>query len=337
MSASDNLSSRNIFLAFEQSVRSHSSRIALKADGGRGRHYTYEEMHRQILNLAYGLTGEQFAGDNEIGLLSENRPEWAIAYLAILAAGKTVVPIDANLKPNEIGHIIDHAGLSVIISSGRFEKTVAALSSELRRYSFAEESSVGWGQLFCESGQVCPGSGDSMAALIYTSGTTGSPKAVILTHDNILSNIEGTSGALPLHPEDVMLSVLPLHHTFEATCGFLYPLMRGSCIVYARTLKSRELLQDIEGNGVTILIGVPLLFEKSCLFVVTEGGCSAGKGTLRGSKAKGRAGVGQSLRVGGGASASRDCAFLHSIRFDAASGVRIDRNVAGGFSKPRER
>ena len=262
MSEADSPVADNVYLAFVKTARRHSHRPALRADGGRGRTYTYDELGQEVRRLAFGLGTGASESQREIGLLSENRPEWGLAYLAVLAAGKTVVPIDANLKPNEIAHIIEHSGLKVILCSERFEPVLAGLSSECSVYSFAEESDNSWKALFMENGELAPASGDSVAALIYTSGTTGSPKAVELTHTNILANIQGCQKALVLFPDDVMLSVLPLHHTLEATGGFLLPLMSGMSVVYARSLKSRDLLQDVATNGVTILIGVPLLFEK---------------------------------------------------------------------------
>jgi long-chain acyl-CoA synthetase len=103
---------------------------------------------------------------------------------------------------------------------------------------------------------------DDVAVIIYTSGTTGKSKGVMLTHKNILSDVWGTKEALELFPEDNFLSVLPLHHTLECTAGFIIPLSSGSRVTYARSLKSKEILEDIKNAGATLLIGVPLLYEK---------------------------------------------------------------------------
>ena len=103
---------------------------------------------------------------------------------------------------------------------------------------------------------------NEIAVIIYTSGTTGAPKTVELTHKNLLANLDGIGRSLRFGKNDVFLSVLPLYHTFEATCGFLTPLMCGASIVYARSFKSKEILEDISRNRITVMCGMPLLYEK---------------------------------------------------------------------------
>jgi len=252
----------NIYSAFEKVARHHPERTALKANGGRGRSYTYGEVHTIVEQLSLGLSRREYTKKAEVGLLSENRPEWGIAYLAILAAGKTVVPIDASLKEDEVSFIIDNAGLDVVFASGRFEDLLKTLRSDIGVFSFEKDSPDSWTRLTNSEGQAQRNRINKTAVLIYTSGTTGRPKAVELTHENILANLQGIASALQFDNNDTFLSVLPLHHTFETTCGFLTPLISGSTIVYARSLKSKEILEDIAFNAVTLMCGVPLLFEK---------------------------------------------------------------------------
>jgi long-chain acyl-CoA synthetase len=247
--------------AFEQVARQCPEQIAFKADGGKGQCYTYGEVVSLVGRLAAGLSRPEFAQVELIGILSENRPEWGIAYLGILAAGRTVVPIDANLKEDEISFIIQDAGLPIVFVSGRFESMLHQRHPSVRILSFEEDSRYCWRSLIGSEAATAK-TVNNTAVLIYTSGTTGTPKAVELTHRNILANLEGISASLQFDRNDVFLSVLPLHHTFEATCGFLTPLMSGSTIVYARSLKSKEILEDIAANRVTLMCGVPLLFEK---------------------------------------------------------------------------
>ncbi len=251
----------NLMELFAAAGAQHRSKIALKAEGGRGETYTFEQMSVMISHLATGLRQPEFASCKSVGLLSENRPEWAIAYLSILAAGKTVVPIDANLKSPEIAYIISDACLQLVFTSGKYEAQIAELFPSLKLFSFEAGSTYSWRSLQHDenSNQTAF---NEVAALIYTSGTTGAPKVVQLTHRNLLANLEGVEQALQFDHTDVFLSVLPLHHTFEATCGFLTPLMSGSTIVYARSLKSKEILEDFALNGVTLMCGVPLLYEK---------------------------------------------------------------------------
>ncbi|MCD6399369.1 AMP-binding protein, partial [candidate division WOR-3 bacterium] len=103
---------------------------------------------------------------------------------------------------------------------------------------------------------------DDIASIIFTSGTTGISKGVVLSHYNFLSDAILAEELLNLQEEDIFLSVLPIHHTFEFTADFLDPIVRGNTIVYARSLKSKELLEDLKDSKATMLLGVPLLFEK---------------------------------------------------------------------------
>jgi long-chain acyl-CoA synthetase len=247
---------------FERAAEQHSNRIALKANGGQGETYSYEQTRVSVARLAAGLSSPAFAQSRYVGLLSENRPEWPIAYLAILAAGKTVVPIDSNYKSTEIAYIISDAKLELIFLSGKFERTIRDLFPSVHQFSFEAESTNSWRSLQHEPITSYQSAPHDLAVLIYTSGTTGAPKVVQLTHRNLLCNLEGVEQALEFGVDDVFLSVLPLHHTFEATCGFLTPLMSGCTVVYARSLKSKDILEDLAFNSVSIMCGVPLLYEK---------------------------------------------------------------------------
>lgn len=252
---------KNLFYILENRINSRLDKIALISKGGQGESFTYSEVLTRIKQIASGLQKHALLQKKEIGLLSENRPEWGIAYLAILAAGGTVVPIDANLKPNEINYIIKHSNLDIIFTSSNFEESVKAGGNNLKIFSFEDNSPNRISDLYNEPNLLTEAMAE-VAVLIYTSGTTGDPKAVELTHQNIIANLQGIEQRLCIEENDTFLSVLPLHHTFEATCGFLTPFFLGAKIIFARSLKSKEILEDIERNNVSIMIGVPLLFEK---------------------------------------------------------------------------
>ncbi len=254
----------NLFNRFAQAALKNPDHIAFKANGGKGKSYTYQEVLRLVRQLAGLFMTDEFTDCNEIGLISENRPEWGITYLAISAAGKTVIPIDANLKEKEIAYIFDHSKIKIIFTSVRFESFLVETYDDIKLYSFNEASPNYWVKSLNENVQIeeSQANENDVAVLIYTSGTTGDPKAVELTHLNLISNLDGIQKAFSFAREDIFLSLLPLHHTFEATCGFLTPLMNTCTIVYARSLKSKEIIEDIKNNNVSIMIGVPLLYEK---------------------------------------------------------------------------
>lgn len=255
----------SLFSVFRVRAESNPGRIALKGYGGQGDIYTYGEVLSTAISLSRCLRGEGAAPSpplREIGLLSENRPMWPIAYLAILATGCTVVPLDANLKPEELSHLIDVAGLDAVICSGQYEHIIRDHPRKPTIFSFDSNSVNYWDRSSDSDSREAEPQSNEVAALIFTSGTTGDPKTVELTHVNILSNVEGILSAVRLLPQDIALSVLPLHHTFESTVGFLTILLSGGCVVYARSLKSGDILQDIRSNDVSFMLGVPLLYEK---------------------------------------------------------------------------
>jgi long-chain acyl-CoA synthetase len=244
-----------------------SGRVALVADGGEGRQYTYGDISRLVGGVAGILNSDGLKRGDRIAIFAENRPEWPIVYLAILAAGCVVVPFDPVLKERELVNFLRGSEVSAIFCSRnlfeRVDKAIVLNDLQIKVYDmdgiplFNQDYS-GRCKVFLSS-EV---SSQDTAALIYTSGTTSAPKGVILTHGNLLANIHATFRALEMYDDDVFLSVLPLHHTFEATCGFLFPLFVGLKIVYARSLKSRDIINDIMNNNITCMVGVPLLYEK---------------------------------------------------------------------------
>ncbi len=259
----DIISSKSVYRAFEKTARQQPQAVALKAEGGRGRFWTYAEVLDSVRRLAAGLIEGGYIDDRGVGLLAENRPEWPIAYLAVLAAGGTVVPIDANLKANEIAYIVGHSGIGAAFVSGRLEAGLEDVGEHLRVISLdGQERDQYWKKLLDSTPGEVEVPSDKVAVLIYTSGTTGAPKAVELTHRNLLANLDSISRSIVFGSSDTFMCILPLHHTFEATCGFLTPLIAGATVVYARSYKSREIIEDITYNQATVMTGVPLIFEK---------------------------------------------------------------------------
>jgi long-chain acyl-CoA synthetase len=168
-----------------------------------------------------------------------------------------------------------------------------------------------------------------MAVILYTSGTTGISKGVVLTHGNLLANLEQVLAALEINEKDRFLSVLPIHHSFEATCGFLLPMMEGATVTFARSLKSKELLEDVKDTRPTVFLAVPLLLEKlhQGLMRNVKKSSPVRKGIFYGLKTVARAC--DPLLKG---SASR--ALLHRVR----TGMGLDALrylISGGAALPR--
>ncbi len=247
---------------------------------GQWNSFTFSEIDRAVDSIAEGLLSLGYSRNSKLAILSENSPEWCQAYLGILAMGGTVVPLDPLLKPNELANIIAHSECQAVFVSTKSLETleqVFCLGTTFRSAILLDQERPPSGgislkqlmQMKSAMPQRLPViSNQDLAVIIYTSGTTGTPKGVMLTHKNILSDIWGVFKVLGLYSSDKFLSVMPLHHTFEATCGFLVPLTGGSSVVYSRSLKSKELVEDIKTHGITVLLGVPLLFEKFWLGLV---------------------------------------------------------------------
>ena len=208
---------------------------------------------------------------DRVGIQSENRPEWGLAYLAVLEAGAVVVPIDAQLQAQEVAEILATAEARFCVVSARLRGVVEAARrdrvTELRLVSLDpvadepnwDEAQRSFPDERPREPRAEPG---DLAVLLFTSGTTGHAKGVMLSHTNLLSNVEAVARAFEFGPADRFLSVLPLHHTFESTGGFLCPMRVGASVAYARGLNSRELREDMASSRTTLFIAVPLLYEK---------------------------------------------------------------------------
>ncbi len=247
--------------------------VALVADGRDD--ITYGQLASRVRSVAGGLRNLGIQQRDCVALLSENRPEWAIAYLGIQAAGATVVPLDVLLKSEEHQALLTIAAPKALVLSEKFytvlRDVLADQFPDIRIILMdapvgLEEigaDGVTLGSLYDAEPYLCKAIDPSQpASLIFTSGTTGAPKAVILTHRNLLANIKGIFAGLNFNASDRFLSLLPLSHVYECTTGFLTPLIAGATIIYARSLAANQVVEDLRNHSITILIGVPLLFEK---------------------------------------------------------------------------
>ncbi|MCX5726661.1 MAG: AMP-binding protein [Candidatus Saganbacteria bacterium] len=232
---------------------------------------TFAEAETKIRNLGANLSEMGITHGDRVALLSENRPEWAISYLSIAYIGAVVVPLDALSKIEDLEPIINHSGAKGIIISDKFLSEIKQRRDRLPDIQFiisldAKENKpdiLSFNALVkhkmpAPQNKVIE---EDLAAIVYTSGTTGIPKGVMLTNKNIVSDVLSTAALFDIGPKDNFLSVLPLHHTFETTAGFLAPYFLGAKITYAESLKSYTLLQIMNETGVTIMCGVPLLYQ----------------------------------------------------------------------------
>ncbi|MCH8289543.1 long-chain fatty acid--CoA ligase [Candidatus Poribacteria bacterium] len=267
---------------FKNSVQKYASKAALssKIDGSY-QDISYDELDNRVKYFCLGLIELGLRKGDRVALLSENRPEWAISDLAILAAGGVNVPMFWTLTPAQVEYILRDSAAKIICVSnkGQLQKVEAfrANVSSLERVitfdaidSKADDSVVTFEDV-CELGKkvddgdrVCQEVNDSIApsdfaTLIYTSGTTGDPKGVVLTHSNLMSNAQTCTEILGVTHEDVFLSFLPLSHVFERMAGHYLPLACGSTVAYAES--PFTVAKNMQEVRPTVMASVPRLYE----------------------------------------------------------------------------
>ena len=211
--------------------------------------------------------------DKRIAIIGENRYEWAMSYLCIVNGVGVCVPLDKELPDEEIIDLLVRSESSAVICSPKFYSKMCELCRGLTNIKFIinmddnTENSVnelikrGSELLKSEDNNYLDAEIDEneMKILLYTSGTTGISKAVMLSHNNICSNLMAMCKMIFIRDSDVFLSILPLHHTYECTCGFLCAYYRGATIAYCMGLK--HILQNMVEARATVVLGVPLIFE----------------------------------------------------------------------------
>jgi len=219
-----------------------------------------------------------YKGDRVV-LFSENQPEWGVAYLAATFAGLIVVPMDSQTWHREIWSVRKFTGAKAILLS---ERCMARLPAEGLRENEESQApallldvnkscrpfTIGQYPRSCPAGEIQTGeaaklpeiNADDIASIIFTTGTAVDPRGAVHTHRSFLNNLRGVNHYLSVSKSDHLLSVLPLYHALEFSCGFLMALHRGATVTYASSLKPRALLQTMRETGTTCLLGVPTLF-----------------------------------------------------------------------------
>jgi long-chain acyl-CoA synthetase len=218
---------------------------------------TFEQVLVQVKKIQAALQSHGVEYQDRVALISENRPEWVISYLAITSMGAIAVPLDAMLSKEEVVPLINDCNAKVIILSEKYTDYTKGTLVEGREIFMEEFDKLASSVPSVKTSVKL----DDTASIVYTSGTTGIAKGVVLTHKNIMSNVVVVAPMFDLGPGDNFLSVLPLHHTFETTAGFLGPFYMGCKITYAESLKSHNLLRNMKDTKVTVMCGVPLLYQ----------------------------------------------------------------------------
>ncbi|MDR3670096.1 MAG: long-chain fatty acid--CoA ligase [Holophaga sp.] len=259
--------------------------LARRVDGG-FKSISHRELQAQVERLALALEGRLERGDR-LAILAENRPEWAIADYACALSGLVSVPIYATLNQPQTGFILRHCRARwVVCSTPEQLAKVIALWPELPYLDGAvlvdgpapdappdpQRPVLAWRTLLDEGAaqearrpeirerarQARP---QDLLTIIYTSGTTGDPKGAMLSHGNVVSNVVEGLKVLRPEPGERILSILPLSHIFERTCGHYMMLYAGVGIFYAENLQT--IPRDLQEVRPHVLLAVPRIYEKS--------------------------------------------------------------------------
>lgn len=233
-------------------------------DGGQA--YTYSSFRHTCLTLSMRMSRFGISAGDKVAILSQNMPNWTVAYFATVPFGRVVVPILPDSSENEITNILRHSDAKVIFISKRY---LPKLSEECRKkltivfdIETFETLNKDDAAFTCE-GHLTEPQPDDLAAIIYTSGTSGQAKGVMLSHRNFCQNIVAASHAQKARKKDRWLSILPMSHTYEMALSVLYPLYVGSCVYYIqRTPTPSILMAAMQKVRPTIMCSVPLIIEK---------------------------------------------------------------------------
>lgn len=245
---------------------------------------SYAELSTRMLALAARMYEEGVRKGDHVAIIAENSPNWGTAYLAIVRLGAIAVPILPELPEADVLHILHEMKVKILFLTQRQIDKIYELQLELltplitlddymSNASFAQtvsfsdylaEAKVLRQNLLQEQEVHFPDVEEmDLASIIYTSGTSGFSKAVMLSHKNLVSNAHAASNLATPQPGDVFLSILPLPHTYEFTCGFILPLLKGCRIAYAGKSPTPAILQRICLHEKPVgIFAVPLILEK---------------------------------------------------------------------------
>ena len=259
--------SLDVVHAFRDLLDLHPETVLFKwRDNKQEKSLTRGEVKRAVLALSDRLTELGFQPGDRVALISESRPEWCIAFLAIVKAGLVVVPVDVKATEAEIASLLSHAQPRLIFISRDCAAQWPALAAPAAAKVEIVNPMDGGGLThvpadYVEKHHHSSGSSDAPAVLAYTSGTSGSPKGVMLTMKNLWFEVRSLSLAFDFGRHDVMLSILPLNHMLELTGGILSAMFTRSQIVFANTLLPNEILDLAARHGVTQMVTVPQFLE----------------------------------------------------------------------------
>ena len=354
--------------AFAETVQRVPSREFIRHhDGSEFVAVTYGEFAHEVGRVARGLVGLGLEAGDRIALVSENRFEWAVADYAAMSVGAVTAPLYPTLPPGQIAYILRDCEARVVIASTSEQAAklaeilpecpsveqvivmdtdaggAAGLPNAIQFDALGHDAGDGFdAEIAARRARLTP---DDTVTLIYTSGTTGSPKGVILSHANFLSNVAAGRSVLHITEDDLFLSFLPLCHVFERMAGHYLPMVAGACVAYSRGL--RYLVDELRAVSPTVMACVPRFYESLQERVLKNVesapaarqkvfGWAMAQGTARSERVRAGAPIGPLLGIKGRIAHKLVFHKLHEtvggrLRFFISGGAALPRSTAEFF------
>ena len=222
--------------------------------------FTYSQAREIIRKVANKLYELGVRHGDKVGLTGKNSPEWAMAYFAIAYAGAIIVPVDYSLSDTVITHLLSFADAKVVFCD---HEKIDLINMDVPKIALEGdgENSI-YNMQSSEEHPIEYSTSKELAAIMFTSGTTGTPKGVMLSHENYVSDCYQAQGNMNIYSDDVFYALLPIHHAYTMLAVFIEAVSVGANIVFGKKLVVKQIFKDLKEGGVTMFLGVPMLFNK---------------------------------------------------------------------------
>ena len=255
----------------------------IRIEKGKYKIFTHKEVRNMVDYLGTALINLGLKG-KRIAIIGSNRYEWEIAYLSVVCGTGIVVPLDKSLPENELEALIQRSEVEAIFYTNKYEESLKKIrynpknklkhliSMDICEHGegiYSEEELIEKVKKLVENGnkefldaKIYP---EEMSIMLFTSGTTSQSKVVALSHKNICSNLMDLGSVLDVNSDDILLSVLPVHHVFECTVGFLFSLYKGAQTVFSDGI--RHIVDNLNEYKVSVMACVPSIYERIYMII----------------------------------------------------------------------
>ncbi len=239
--------------------------VDFDGNGGSKQSYTYTQVWRNVETLAQWMISNGIKKGDRVAVSGKNSPEWATVFIASMLAGAIACPMDYALHNNEIANLIKTAKPKMLFVDEEkydwFQKN--RLGCKVYSLSPKEPKTFVYNLPAPKKAPAYPDVSDKdIAAILFTSGTTGTPKGVMLSHENLVSDCFIAQQNLILLDTDVFYNLLPIHHAYTMQAALICPLSAGCSIVFGKSMAVTRLLKELREGKITVMLGVPLLYNK---------------------------------------------------------------------------